>query len=247
MPSLLTRVLSCVGLAPSCSRPDRVVARERMEPPCPSRKLCSASGMGRVDMIEYTDGCARPFDRKRDTARVRSFQFKPMPVCMYTPSGRIWLLGGNYRVDLRTRSIVNLSGGNRARKMSLRQARRLPGMDEVERDFREKHWENGPKEALGTHVEDPPRILYALGYLTAITYWAKKDEEGNVRWRHPFGEEPLRLGAKELVKLGFQRWRRAFGEPPVLAAVHGGRQIYLVSGTYSVREEGIIDTPGRAA
>ena len=31
--------------------------------------------------------------------------------------------------------------------------------------------------------------------------------------------------------------------PPVLAAAPGGRMIYLVGGTYDVKEEGIVDLP----
>jgi hypothetical protein len=241
-----TTVLSCAGLAPTCSRRrGTVVAEQRLELP---QKIV---GMGRIEAIEYTDGVTGPFDRTRDAQRVRTHRFRPMPICAFTDDGHLWFLGGSYRVDLATRTIVDVGQPNRVRRVPLRVALRRREMLPLAERYRAVHWGNGPHEAFRVRVERPDRHTVALGYLTAITYWAKKDE-GDRLWRHPFGQEKMerlevselaRMGIKDLAKAGFRSWSTRFGQPAVLAARHQGRQLYVVGGDYTVTVDGITDAP----
>jgi len=169
------------------------------------------AAMGWLESIEYVRESARS-----PLARVVAdrIEFKPRPVLAYSRNGRLWIVGGSYRVtDNRVRMVRGRAGLTRT---PFDAALRSPSANRAANDFADKHGGRRPRWSIVRDVY-VPGSMNALGRVAAITYWTNKNEGAPFRYRH------------------------AFATPPLLCAAPRGTRLFVIGDGYTVTDRGIED------
>ena len=150
----------------------------------------------------------------------------PMPRLAYhRKSKRLWVVGGAFRID--GKGFHRLSGvrGGLKRVSVKDAAKKYPGQARV---FQHDRYGIAPTEAVRATLTVPAKVI-SVGFMESIAYKAdRNDGDGRSEWEHPIEDE-----GEEFRETKFHR-------PPHVCVNVTGTKLYILGGSYTIKEGWIV-------